>query len=80
MNYKKGPKLLQHTYDKDSPIYHMMGFAKWETKDILETAVGKGLHGGDIKGTPIWQTSMEQIGRVPDLLKENMIAAGIPVE
>ena len=79
-NYQTGVKELRHTHDKDSPMYNMTGYGTWGSEQVFDTAVDKGLHGGYIKGTPIWKTGLENIGSIPELLKDKMIAEGLPIK
>lgn len=80
LDYENGVMELKTTADEGSPLYGKCGWAAWGSKEVLDTAVKKGLHGGKIDGTPIWESSLQSIGSVPKKLKKNMIAAGLPIK
>ena len=71
MQYEKGEVLLQ------SGGY---GIATWDSEKVLETAM-HGSHGGYVRtsNSPIWEGSMDEIGNLVEMIKRELIAAGLPV-
>lgn len=65
-------------YIDSSGWHHILD--QWSESDILYDAMLTGSHGGASSGTPVWTTSMSQLGDIYALLKDALIAAGIPVK
>lgn len=53
----------------------------WSGETVLGVAMEGGLpHGGYAGGTAIWTTSMIKLGDILELLKQELIAQGIPIK
>lgn len=61
------------------PTQHGTGWATWGADEVLDTSMN-GSHGGYIDGTAIWGNSMAVLGNIYLLLKEKLIAQGIPIK
>ena len=76
LNYEQGVMPLQHT-----PEHGMYGWATWTGETVLDVAMNSGVpHGGYAVGTPVWTTSMAKLGDILELLKQKLIAQGIPIK
>lgn len=74
LNYEKGVMPLQHT-----PEHGMYGWATWGADEVLGTAL-HGSHGGYVRTAPIYGQSMNYLNtNAIKILKQSLIAAGIPV-
>lgn len=74
LNYEQGLMPLQHT-----PEHGRYGWATWDGAKVLDTAMN-GSHGGYVGGTPIWSSSMSQLGDIIGLLLKELKAQGIPIK
>lgn len=74
LNYENGVMPLQHT-----PEHGMYGWATWGAEEVLDTAM-HGSHGGYVDGTAIWGTSQVILGDIYALLRNELIAQGIPIK
>lgn len=74
MNYETGSIEIKSTATKD-----MWGYATWGAEQVLDTSM-HGTHGGYIPGVPIWDKSMAIIGDVYALIKQELIAQGVPIK
>ena len=70
-SYKQGLMPLQHTHE-----HGRYGWATWTGDKVLETAMN-GSHGGYAGGTPIWDTSMANLGDIKGLLIQALKAQGL---
>lgn len=74
LNYPKGETKLQSGG---------RGYANWDKDTILDvvmTGSYSGLpHGGHAEGTAIWTESINRLGNIFELLKQELIAQGIPI-
>lgn len=61
------------------PTQHGTGYATWGADEVLDTAM-HGSHGGYIDGTAIWGTSQAILGDIYVLLRNELIAQGIPIK
>ena len=61
------------------PTQHGTGYATWGADEVLDTAMN-GSHGGYIDGTAIWGTSQAVLGDIYALLRNELIAQGIPLK
>lgn len=61
------------------PTQHGTGYATWGADEVLDTAM-HGSHGGYINGTAIWTTSNAVLGDIFTLIKNELIAQGIPIK
>lgn len=61
------------------PTQHGTGYATWGAEEVLDTAMN-GSHGGYISGTAIWGTSQAILGDIYALLRNELIAQGIPLK
>ena len=63
-SYQQGLMPLQHT-----PEHGMYGWATWDGGTVLNVAMESGVpHGGYAGGTPVWTTSMAELGDIEALL------------
>lgn len=69
LNYQTGVVQTQHG----------TGYATWGAEEVLDTAM-HGSHGGYIDGTAIWETSQAVLGDIYVLLRNELIAQGIPIK
>ena len=69
LNYQTGVVSTQHG----------TGYATWGAEEVLDTAM-HGSHGGYIDGTAIWGTSQVVLGDIYALLRNELIAQGIPLK
>lgn len=69
LSYQTGVVLTQHG----------TGYATWGAGKVLDTAM-HGSHGGYESGTAIWDKSKTIIGDIYKLLKQELIAQGIPIK
>lgn len=74
LNYEQGVMPLQHT-----PQHGMYGWASKTGSEVLDMAM-HGSHGGYEDGTAIWDASIAKLGNIWELLKEKLIANGIPIK
>lgn len=66
-------------YVDSSMFNHIKG--SWTEEMILDSVMVWGTHGHASPGTPVWTKSMEIINpRMQSIIKEKLIAAGIPVK
>ena len=61
------------------PTQHRTGYATWGAEEVLDTAM-HGSHGGYIDGTAIWGSSQAILGDIYALLRNELIAQGIPLK
>lgn len=74
LNYEQGAMPLQHTDE-----HGRYGWATWGADQVLSTAL-HGSHGGYTRTAPIYGQSMNVLNaQAINILKENLIKAGIPV-
>ena len=68
-----------HVYVDESMFNHKKG--DWSEWDILYSVMEGATHGGVKKGTPVWTESMKALdpADMKNIIKEKLIAAGIPV-
>lgn len=73
LNYQTGEIETQHGY----------GYATWDAETVLRVAMtgdyGGKPHGGYATGIAIWTESMNKLGNIFELLKQELIAQGIPI-
>ena len=66
------------------PTQHGFGYATWDAETVLRVAMtgdyGGKPHGGYATGTAIWTESMNRLGNIFELLKQELIAQGIPIK
>lgn len=57
------------------------GYATWDGETVLKVAMESGVpHGGYAQGTAIWTESMARLGNICELLKQELVAQGIPIK
>ena len=61
------------------PTQHGTGYATWGAEEVLDTAM-HGSHGGYVAGTAIWEVSQAVLGDIYTLLRNELIAQGIPLK
>lgn len=62
------------------PTQHGTGYATWSGQTVLDVAMESGFpHGGYRDGTAVWTVSRRTLGNIRELLKNNLIAQGIPI-
>lgn len=67
-----------HIYVDEGALSHIRG--TWTEKDVLDSVMVWGTHGGVESGTPVWTQSMGIINpKMKRIIKEKLIAVGIPV-
>lgn len=67
-----------HIYVDASMFNHKRG--TWSEWDILYSVMEGATHGGAASGTPVWTESMKVLDLdMKNIIKEKLIAAGIPV-
>ena len=60
---------------------HGVGYATWDGETVLRVAMESGVpHGGYSGGTAIWTMSRAKLGNIFELLKQELIAQGIPIK
>lgn len=58
-----------------------VGYATWDGETVLRVAMESSVpHGGYAGGTAIWQVSRAKLGDIFKLLKQELIAQGIPIK
>ncbi len=58
-----------------------VGYATWDGETVLNVAMAGGLpHGGYAGGTAIWSESMAKLGNIFEILRQELIAQGIPIK
>lgn len=66
------------------PTQHGFGYATWDAETVLRVAMtgdyGGKPHGGYATGTAILTESMNRLGNIFELLKQELIAQGIPIK
>lgn len=74
LNYQTGHIATQHG----------TGYATWDAETVLRVAMtgdyGGLPHGGYEGGTAIWTESLQRLGNILELLKQELIAQGIPIK
>ena len=79
LNYDQGVVPLQHTAE-----HGMYGWAEWDAETVLRVAMtgdyGGLPHGGYEGGTAIWTESLKRLGNIFELLKQELVAQGIPIK
>ena len=59
------------------------GWAEWDAETVLKVAMtgdyGGLPHGGYEGGTAIWTESLKRLGNIFELLKQELVAQGIPI-
>lgn len=74
LNYQKGQIELQNTSE-----HGRYGYATWGANQVLSTAL-HGSHGGYTRTAPIYGQSMNRLNaEAIEILKNQLIAAGVPV-
>lgn len=60
------------------------GWAEWDAETVLRVAMtgdyGGLPHGGYEDGTAIWTESLKRLGNIFELLKQELVAQGIPIK
>lgn len=65
-------------YVDASQLYYIFG--NWDEDMVLVNVMSVGNHGGAKGGTPVWTESMRRIDpKMKSLIREKLVAAGIPV-
>ena len=63
------------------PTQHGTGYATWSGETVLKVAMESDMpHGGYASGTAVWTMSMNKLGNIFELLKQELVAQGIPIK